>query len=111
MANEDASEGIMSEAGTMKGRRVLIVGASSGLGASFAKAAAREGADVTISARRTERLVALVEEMGTGTAVSGDAIVPADAKRVAQTASDAMGGIDLMFHRAFQLHLICFLYN
>jgi NAD(P)-dependent dehydrogenase (short-subunit alcohol dehydrogenase family) len=90
----------MSEAGTMKDRRVLIIGASSGLGAAFAKAAACEGADVTISARRTDRLAALVEEMGTGTAVSGDATVPADAKRVAQTASDAMGGIDLMFYVA-----------
>ena len=41
---------------TMNGRRVLVVGASSGIGAAVAAAARAAGADVAISARRAERL-------------------------------------------------------
>ena len=86
--------------GLLSGRRVLVVGASSGLGAAFAKAAVSQEAIVTVSARRSDRLEDLVEEMGSGFAVSGDATLPEDAKRVAQSAADAMGGIDLMFYVA-----------
>ncbi len=90
----------MAVAGLLSGRRVLVIGASSGLGAAFARAAASEGADVTVSARRSDRLEELVEQMGSGTAAAGDATLPEDAARVAQMAADAMGGIDLMFYVA-----------
>ena len=86
--------------GLLSGRRVLVVGASSGLGAAFAKAAVSQGALVTVSARRSDRLQDLIAEMGSGFAVAGDATLPEDAKRVAQSAADAMGGIDLMFYVA-----------
>ncbi|MCE2511935.1 MAG: SDR family NAD(P)-dependent oxidoreductase, partial [Acidimicrobiia bacterium] len=61
----------------MDGRRVLVVGASSGIGAAVVRAVAARGAAVTVSARRRERLEALVDEMGTGHAAQGDATVPA----------------------------------
>ena len=86
--------------GLLSRRRVLVVGASSGLGAAFAKAAVSQEAIVTVSARRSDRLQDLVEEMGSGFAVAGDATLPEDAKRVAQSAADAMGAIDLMFYVA-----------
>jgi NAD(P)-dependent dehydrogenase (short-subunit alcohol dehydrogenase family) len=47
----------------LKGRRVLITGASSGLGAHFARLAARCGAAVVIGARRVARLEALAAEL------------------------------------------------
>ena len=84
----------------MDGRRVLVVGASSGIGAAAARAVAARGAAVTVSARRRERLEALVDEMGTGHAAQGDATVPADARRVAAAASEAMGGLDLAIYVA-----------
>ena len=90
----------MPAKGALFDRRVLVIGASSGLGAAFARAASAEGADVTVSARRGDRLDQLVEQMGTGIAVAGDATIPEDAVRVARTAADAMGGIDLMFYVA-----------
>ena len=90
----------MPAKGALSDRRVLVIGASSGLGAAFARAASAEGADVTVSARRGDRLDQLVEQMGTGTAVAGDATIPEDAVRGAKTAADAMGGIDLMFYVA-----------
>lgn len=47
----------------MKARRVLITGASSGLGAHFARICARCGARVAIAARRRSRLEALAREL------------------------------------------------
>ncbi|CAN7767351.1 3-oxoacyl-[acyl-carrier-protein] reductase FabG [compost metagenome] len=50
--------------GTMlAGKRVLITGASSGLGENFARLAARCGAKVVIAARRKAKLDALAEEL------------------------------------------------
>lgn len=45
----------------LSGRAVLVTGASSGLGAHFALAAARAGASVALAARRADRLVELKE--------------------------------------------------
>jgi NAD(P)-dependent dehydrogenase (short-subunit alcohol dehydrogenase family) len=47
----------------LKGKRVLITGASSGFGAHFARLAARCGAEVVIGARRKSRLEALANEL------------------------------------------------
>ncbi|GIT46750.1 MAG: hypothetical protein Ct9H300mP12_13350 [Acidimicrobiales bacterium] len=59
---------------------MLVVGASSGIGAAFAKAVAAAGGQVSVSARRSDRLEQLVAEMGTGYAVPGDATNPDDAR-------------------------------
>lgn len=51
----------------LSGKNALVVGASSGLGKQFAKALARFGANVAISARRVEKLEELkkeIEEIG-----------------------------------------------
>lgn len=48
----------------LAGRKILITGASSGLGAHFARVAARNGASVAVAARRTDRLEELVSELG-----------------------------------------------
>lgn len=42
-----------------KGKRVLVTGASSGLGAHFSRLLAERGAHVAVAARRTDRLAAL----------------------------------------------------
>ncbi|AVA14646.1 SDR family NAD(P)-dependent oxidoreductase [Sphingopyxis sp. MG] len=46
------------------GRTVLITGASSGLGAHFARICAAQGANVVLAARRVDRLRTLVAEIG-----------------------------------------------
>jgi gluconate 5-dehydrogenase len=51
----------------LTGKTALVTGASSGLGIQFAKALANQGADIAITARRTERLEQVkkeIEEMG-----------------------------------------------
>ncbi|MDX2210317.1 MAG: SDR family oxidoreductase [Sphingopyxis sp.] len=47
----------------LTGRTALVTGASSGLGANFARALAAAGATVVVAARRVDRLAALVEEI------------------------------------------------
>ncbi|WP_397448626.1 SDR family NAD(P)-dependent oxidoreductase [Pseudomonas sp. NA-150] len=47
----------------LNGQRILITGASSGLGNHFARLAARCGAEVVIAARRKERLESLAGEL------------------------------------------------
>lgn len=49
--------------------RALVTGASSGLGAAFARALVRRGTAVTLVARRRERLEALARELGTAAEV------------------------------------------
>jgi NAD(P)-dependent dehydrogenase (short-subunit alcohol dehydrogenase family) len=47
----------------MRGRHVLVTGASSGLGQHFARLCAKNGATVTVGARRRDRLEALVRDL------------------------------------------------
>jgi NAD(P)-dependent dehydrogenase (short-subunit alcohol dehydrogenase family) len=84
----------------LAGRRVLVVGGSSGIGAAFARAAAASGARVAVSARRADALAAVVEAMGAGLAVPGDVTVPDDARAVVDTAAEALGGLDLVLYAA-----------
>lgn len=48
----------------LDGKTALVTGASSGLGAHFARVLAAQGATVTVAARRVDRLEALVAEIG-----------------------------------------------
>ena len=79
---------------------MLVIGASSGLGTALAKAVVATGGQVAVSARRSDRLDELVAEMGGGHALPGDATDPGDARRVAEAAAEAMGGLDLMVYVA-----------
>jgi len=89
----------------LAGQRVLVTGASSGLGSHFARLAARCGARVVIAARRKDKLDALATELGAlgapqVTAISLDV---ADADSVTQAfAAIAAGGdpLDVVINNA-----------
>jgi NADP-dependent 3-hydroxy acid dehydrogenase YdfG len=78
----------------LTGRRVLVTGASSGIGAATARAVAAAGGRVALLARRAEPLAALATELG-GVAVPTDVT---DADGVVRTAIDRaaeeLGGLD-----------------
>ena len=54
------------DAFSLKGKTVMVTGASSGLGAHFAKVCSQVGARVIIGARRVEKLKELADEIRTG---------------------------------------------
>lgn len=81
------------EGSDIDGLRVLIVGASSGIGHAVAVRAAERGAKVAVAARRTELLEALAEQIG-GTAFELDVEDPAAIGRVVNAAAEALGGFD-----------------
>jgi NAD(P)-dependent dehydrogenase (short-subunit alcohol dehydrogenase family) len=85
----------------LAGRRVVVVGASAGIGRAFAIQAVQAGAEVALVARREEPLAAAVKEAGGGHVVVGDICdYPAMPTLVAGLA-DALGGpVDLVVHAA-----------
>ncbi len=87
--------------GDMSGRRVLVTGASSGLGAHMAAALARAGARVVAAARRTEPLARLAEACGGAvTPVAMDVTDPASVSAAVDLAVEALGGLDGLVNNA-----------
>jgi NAD(P)-dependent dehydrogenase (short-subunit alcohol dehydrogenase family) len=63
---------VTAGAGVLAGRRVLVVGASAGIGRAFALRAVRAGAEVVLVARRGAALQEVVAEAGGGHAIAAD---------------------------------------
>lgn len=88
----------------LDGKVAMITGASSGIGAAAARLFAREGAAVVLTARRAERLAALVEEIGAdggrALAVPGDIVSAGHVERVVRAAVDTFGRLDCAFNNA-----------
>jgi len=82
---------------------VVITGASSGIGAATARAAARAGARVVLAARREERIRDLAAEIGGGAiAVRCDVTDRAQVDALARAALDAFDRIDVLVNNAGQ---------
>jgi len=92
------------EMNEIPGKRVIVTGASSGLGAHIARRLAREGASVVAAARRGDRLDALRKELagvsGSITTVEADVTLEADVERVVAAAVSGFGGVDALVNNA-----------
>ena len=88
----------------MHGRRALITGASSGLGAHFARLLAAQGAKVALAARRLDRLEALVQEIeaagGTALAVACDVTDEASVVDAVAHAAAGLGTLDVLVNNS-----------
>ncbi|MBW2275482.1 MAG: SDR family oxidoreductase [Deltaproteobacteria bacterium] len=85
----------------LAGRRVLVVGASSGIGRSIARVLATEGVRVAAAARRFDRLRELVEEAGPGVeAIACDVRDPASCAYVVARSVELLGGLDALVYAA-----------
>jgi short-subunit dehydrogenase len=86
------------------GRKVLVTGASSGIGAGLAEEFARRGATVGICARREDRLAAVLGRCQEHTAGSRmwvvDLAQPAEVDALARAAVAELGGIDILVNNA-----------
>ena len=89
---------------SIEGRRIVVTGASSGLGAYAARHLVGLGANVLAAARRVDRLERLATDLAgaSGRIVvrRADVTVDADARAIVAAAVEAFGGIDVLVNNA-----------
>ncbi|MCP2032903.1 NAD(P)-dependent dehydrogenase (short-subunit alcohol dehydrogenase family) [Okibacterium sp. HSC-33S16] len=93
-------------AGRLKGRKALITGADSGIGAAVAIAFAREGADVAISylpeeEEDAQRIVGLIQDAGRkAVAIPGDLTDVTYCRDLVERVVSDLGGLDILVNNA-----------
>jgi 3-oxoacyl-[acyl-carrier protein] reductase len=90
----------MTRIDDLSGKRILITGGSSGIGAAVARAFAAQGAKIAIHFNAHESAARdLAREIG-GAAVGGDLSKRGVARRVVDEAAAALGGLDVLVNNA-----------
>jgi NADP-dependent 3-hydroxy acid dehydrogenase YdfG len=88
----------------IKGKVIVVTGASSGLGAAAARHLSAEGASIALGARRTGLIQSLAEELkqsgGRALAVTTDVTQRDQVRRLADTTVQNFGRIDVMINTA-----------
>lgn len=89
---------------SFNGKRVLLTGASSGIGWYLASELVRSGALVVVTSRRVDRLQVLRQSFGNPRkrliAVPGDVAEPEHRQNLVTTAVRELGGIDIVINNA-----------
>jgi NAD(P)-dependent dehydrogenase (short-subunit alcohol dehydrogenase family) len=89
---------------SLAGKVALVTGASSGLGAGFARALAQAGADVVLAARRRKGLEATSREIGrlgrAALVVETDVTDPDACRAAVQAAVERFGHLDVLVNNA-----------
>jgi NAD(P)-dependent dehydrogenase (short-subunit alcohol dehydrogenase family) len=86
---------------SLKGMKILVTGASSGIGAHIVRFLAGQGARVVAAARRAEALEVLAAECGDAvSALSLDVRDPGTVPEAVAEAARRMGGLDGLFNNA-----------
>ena len=89
----------------LDGKIAMVAGASSGIGAEFARALAKAGADVVLGARRADRIEALAKEIAEETgkrtlAVAMDVTDGDSVEAAFNKAEAALGTVDIVCNNA-----------
>jgi short-subunit dehydrogenase len=90
---------------TLQGTRILITGASSGIGRSLAEQTLRAGARVAVTSRSAERLDELMRSLSglPGAEIlplQGDVTLEADRSRLLHAAAERFDGLDVLVNNA-----------
>ncbi len=89
---------------TLEGARVIVTGASSGIGGALARALNRAGAHLVVTARREDRLRLLVADLRERGPVvvqcAGDITSPRVRQSVLEAARLELGGLDILVNNA-----------
>ncbi len=89
----------------LAGRRMLVVGASSGIGRSIAEEALRRGGRVVVTARRQDRLEE-VAAAGDGVAIASDVRDGAACRAVVKAAAAVLGSFDVIVYAAAAIPMV-----
>ena len=88
----------------LREKRILITGASSGIGRDLAIQLAAEGARLVIAARRAEKLTKLVTEIesagGHAIACVADVTIAEDREKLLAQCQNHLGGVDILINNA-----------
>jgi NAD(P)-dependent dehydrogenase (short-subunit alcohol dehydrogenase family) len=86
----------------LTGKKVLITGASQGIGAGLARAYAEEGCDVVLTARNAEKLAAIKAEITEAAPERAVTLIPLDltVAGAAETLADEAGDVDILVNNA-----------
>ncbi|MFO7854544.1 MAG: 3-oxoacyl-ACP reductase family protein [Paracoccaceae bacterium] len=90
--------------GRLEGKRVLVTGASRGIGRAIAERFAEEGARLCLAATTLERLeetrAAIEARGGEAVTVAGDVSLREDVERMIGACEDGLGGLDVLVNNA-----------
>lgn len=90
----------MYEQFSVRGKRVVVTGAGSGIGQSVALGMAQAGADVVVSARTESNIEQVAEKIvkagGRSLPVPADVTVEEEIRSLIKTAAEFLGGIDVL---------------
>ena len=84
----------------LAGKRVILTGATGGIGRALAAALVRAGARLVIAARSADALADLAHDLGDAVAVPCDVTVPADRERLMSSAVASLGGLDILVNNS-----------
>ena len=94
----------MGQRRSISGSRILITGASQGIGRSLAELAAARGGKVLAVARSPKLLEELADQIrtqgGTLHCLQADITSPADRQKMVQAAAEMLGGLDILVNNA-----------
>lgn len=94
----------MSPSGLLDGRRLLVIGASAGIGRAIAVEALAQGGEVAAVGRRHDRLLEIVDDKER--AIVADVANPEDCERLVWEAVQTLGSIDLLVFAAASSPLV-----
>ncbi len=99
-ASSSSKNFFMNPSTSLKGKRALVTGASSGIGRAIARALDAQGCAVALCARREDRLREVADELKNATVCAADLSDEDQLIAAVKKANYEMGGLDILINSA-----------